>query len=143
MPEAIARARFHKKKKVNWGRRSRLKKSALLTLPETWLIWCEAPATQVGMQPVSAGLGAPRKRDCSWSLLSILQQQCKEKNWVAEATEELVGEQQGRNSPDQRLLRAVAERRGASAKRSLTHPSIHACAHHPSIQLFIHWFIDS
>jgi hypothetical protein len=52
-----SKSSISQKKNVNWGRRSRRKKKlGAKQLPETWLIWCEAPATQVCMQPVSAGL---------------------------------------------------------------------------------------
>ena len=73
----------------------------------------------------------------------------------AEATEELSGRQvSSRSSPDKWLLREeVAERRGASAKRSLsedalkdkqlTHPSVHPSIHHASIHPSCNSFIGS
>ena len=61
-------------------------------------------------------------QDCSWRVLSGLYQLCKEKNWFAEAAEEIAGRQlRAEVAQDKWLHREeVAERRGASAKgRSL------------------------
>jgi len=84
-------------------------------------------------------------RDCSWRLLDALEQLCEEKNWVAEATEELAVRQ---------LRTEVAQICGCSEKKcghsvtknSVIHLSIHPSIHpstHPSIHSFIRSFVRS
>ena len=81
-------------------------------------------------------------RNCSWSLLNRLYQPREEKNWVAEATEELdvwllrkeVPERSGASVNG--LLREEVAQQGHVALSSLIHPSIH-----PHIFHFIHPFV--
>ena len=67
-------------------------------------------------------------RDDSWRLLNAVEQLREEKNRVAKATEELAGRLVRAEVAyiDKWLLREeVAERRGASAKRSLSEEVAH------------------
>ena len=88
------------------------------------------------------GVGAAKKK----SALLTVQLEVAKRSATAARREELGcrsyrrARWESRSTPDKRLLRQeVAERRGASAKRSLS-PSIHASTH-PSIHSFVHVLI--